>query len=105
VCECVCVCVCVGGGVVVSFAVSLGTALRLRLVLIHPRTRHTHTHTPTHTHPLQETDEIIRRADVIFVNNYAFDAELNLSIALKLLDLKEHAVVGVECGRCVYVCV
>ncbi|EGF77828.1 hypothetical protein BATDEDRAFT_91271 [Batrachochytrium dendrobatidis JAM81] len=40
-----------------------------------------------------EIHEVISRADVIFVNNYAFDAELNLGIIAKFLDLKESAKV------------
>ncbi|KAI8899221.1 histone methylation protein DOT1-domain-containing protein [Globomyces pollinis-pini] len=35
--------------------------------------------------------DIISKADVIFVNNYAFDGELNQGILAKFLDLKESA--------------
>ncbi|KAJ3085790.1 Nucleosomal histone H3-Lys79 methylase [Quaeritorhiza haematococci] len=38
-----------------------------------------------------EIDDVIRRADVIFVNNYIFDADLNQRILHKFLDLKENA--------------
>ncbi|KAI9356250.1 histone methylation protein DOT1-domain-containing protein [Zopfochytrium polystomum] len=41
----------------------------------------------------QETHQIIKRADVIFVNNYAFDAELNQRIMDLFLDLKDSAKV------------
>ncbi|KAJ1327220.1 hypothetical protein BSLG_010562 [Batrachochytrium salamandrivorans] len=40
-----------------------------------------------------EIHEIISKADVIFVNNYAFDAALNHGIIAKFLDLKESAKV------------
>ncbi|KAJ3288674.1 Nucleosomal histone H3-Lys79 methylase [Borealophlyctis nickersoniae] len=40
-----------------------------------------------------EIHEVLKRADVIFVNNYAFDAELNQGILAKFLDLKESATV------------
>ncbi|KAI8817685.1 histone methylation protein DOT1-domain-containing protein [Fimicolochytrium jonesii] len=40
-----------------------------------------------------EMHEVIKTADVIFVNNYAFNAELNQNILAKFLDLKEGAVV------------
>ncbi|KAI8805536.1 histone methylation protein DOT1-domain-containing protein [Cladochytrium replicatum] len=39
----------------------------------------------------KEIDEILKRADVIFVNNYAFDADLNQKILQKFLDVKEGA--------------
>jgi hypothetical protein len=32
---------------------------------------------------------LLKRADVIFVNNYAFDAALNQSIMAKFLDIKD----------------
>nr|KAJ3420738.1 Nucleosomal histone H3-Lys79 methylase [Polyrhizophydium stewartii] len=40
-----------------------------------------------------EIHEVISRADVIFVNNYAFDAALNQGILAKFLDLKDSAKV------------
>ena len=40
-----------------------------------------------------ETHDVIRRADVIFVNNYIFDARLNMDILALFLDLKESAKV------------
>ncbi|KAI8996185.1 histone methylation protein DOT1-domain-containing protein [Gaertneriomyces semiglobifer] len=40
-----------------------------------------------------EMHEVIKRADVIFVNNYAFSASLNQQILAKFLDLKEGCVV------------
>ena len=36
---------------------------------------------------------VIKRADVIFVNNYAFNAQLNQSILAKLLDIKDSCKV------------
>ncbi|KAI9202104.1 histone methylation protein DOT1-domain-containing protein [Polychytrium aggregatum] len=40
-----------------------------------------------------EIHDVIRRADIIFVNNYAFDAQLNQRILHKFLDLKDTAKV------------
>ncbi|OUM65403.1 hypothetical protein PIROE2DRAFT_66138 [Piromyces sp. E2] len=37
-----------------------------------------------------EVDRILKVADVVFVNNYAFDANLNQRILQKFLDLKEN---------------
>lgn len=37
-----------------------------------------------------EVDRILKIADVVFVNNYAFDANLNQRILQKFLDLKEN---------------
>jgi len=37
-----------------------------------------------------EVDKILKVADVVFVNNYAFDAKLNQRILQKFLDLKEN---------------
>eukprot|EP00833_Pecoramyces_ruminatium_P005110 jgi/Orpsp1_1/1179142/evm.model.c7180000068101.1 len=37
-----------------------------------------------------EVDRILKVADVVFVNNYAFDAKLNQRILQKFLDLKEN---------------
>lgn len=39
----------------------------------------------------KETDEVLKRADVVFVNNFAFDPNLNQRILAKFLDLKEGA--------------
>ncbi|KAI9021200.1 histone methylation protein DOT1-domain-containing protein [Hyaloraphidium curvatum] len=38
-----------------------------------------------------ETDEVLKRADVVFVNNYAFEPRLNQLCLAKFLDLKEGA--------------
>ncbi|KND00644.1 histone methyltransferase DOT1 [Spizellomyces punctatus DAOM BR117] len=48
-----------------------------------------------HTDFLEDNEmhEVIKKADVIFVNNYAFSAELNQMILAKFLDLKENAIV------------
>lgn len=35
------------------------------------------------------TDEVLKKADVIFINNYIFDAELMNNIMQKLLDVKD----------------
>lgn len=40
-----------------------------------------------------QVDDVLRRADVVFVNNYIFDAELNQAILDKFLDLKDGAKV------------
>ncbi|KAJ3274461.1 Nucleosomal histone H3-Lys79 methylase, partial [Blyttiomyces sp. JEL0837] len=40
-----------------------------------------------------EMHDVLKRADVIFVNNYAFKAELNQRILESFLDLKETAKV------------
>jgi hypothetical protein len=39
----------------------------------------------------KELDEILKRADVVFVNNFAFDPNLNQRILAKFLDLKDGA--------------
>lgn len=39
----------------------------------------------------KETDEVLKRADVVFVNNFAFDPNLNQRILAKFLDLREGA--------------
>ncbi|EKM60394.1 uncharacterized protein PHACADRAFT_132924 [Phanerochaete carnosa HHB-10118-sp] len=41
----------------------------------------------------QRTDELIRQADVILVNNKAFEETLNDALRLKFLDLKESVIV------------
>ncbi|KAI9347568.1 histone methylation protein DOT1-domain-containing protein [Obelidium mucronatum] len=41
----------------------------------------------------ERINPLLAKADVVFVNNYAFDASLNFSILQKFLDLKEGCVV------------
>ncbi|KAJ3003569.1 UNVERIFIED_CONTAM: Nucleosomal histone H3-Lys79 methylase, partial [Siphonaria sp. JEL0065] len=41
----------------------------------------------------ERMNSVLSRADVVFVNNYAFDAKLNFRILERFLDLKEGAIV------------
>ncbi|KAJ3128134.1 Nucleosomal histone H3-Lys79 methylase [Physocladia obscura] len=41
----------------------------------------------------EKVHDVLKRADVVFVNNYAFDAHLNFRILERFLDLKEGCIV------------